>query len=224
MGKKIVVKKSELIGEMAALVTTPMVFDPAEEKLPLIVFLHGAGERGAIDGELEKRLMVHGIPKYFGADYNFRGLRCVTVSPECPEDNIWDQLVIPLKKFIDEIVEDYNCDENMVSITGISMGGYGTWSMITAYPDYFSCAAPICGGGVSWNTHRLNKGFKIRAFHGLDDDAVPFNNSLEMVTRARAFGADATLTAYDGVGHGSWVKAYEQTDVIEWLASQKRLG
>lgn len=222
MGNTVVVKKCELIGEMGALVTTPTGFDPATEKLPLIVSLHGAGERGEIDENLAKRVAVHGIGKYFGADCDYHGLRCVTVSPECPEENIWDQLVIPLKKFIDEIAADYNCDTDKISITGLSMGGYGTWNMITAYPDYFSCAAPICGGGVSWRTHMLKKGFKIRAFHGLDDDSVPFNNSFEMVTRARAFGADASLTAFDNVGHGSWVNAYEQTDLIEWLVAQSR--
>lgn len=220
--KQIITKKAEILGEMHALLTLPSDFSPEKEKLPLVVFLHGAGERGPLNEDSEKLIMTHGIPKYFGVDPDFHGLRCVTVSPQCPEDFIWDHFTVPLKKFIDDVAAEYNCDTDRISITGISMGGYGTWNMIMTYPDYFSCAAPICGGGVSWRTRALREGFPLRAFHGIDDDAVPFANSLEMVSRARANGADVTLTAYDKVGHGSWVNAYEQSDVIEWLVSQKK--
>lgn len=116
---------------------------------------------------------------------------------------------------------ELNGDPNRISLTGLSMGGFGTWAMITTFPDYFSCAAPICGGGMSWNCGGL-KDVRIRAFHGIDDQTVPFIYSQLMVEAARNAGADVELIAYDKVGHDSWTRAYEQTDLIEWLITQSK--
>lgn len=213
---------TEITGTLSGIVTVPDDFDAAKEKLPLIVFLHGAGERGDPAKDIEK-VRVHGIPKYFCADNRYKGLRVITVSPQCPSDMTWQRLVYPLMTFIKAVMQEYNADEDRVSITGLSMGGYGTWNMITAFPHFFSCAAPICGGGVPWETRSADLGgFRIRAFHGIDDGAVFVRCSLDMVEAARTAGADVTFTTFDHVGHGSWVNAYEQTDVIEWLASQRR--
>jgi len=213
--------KAEVCGKMAGIVTTPTGFDPAAEKLPVIVFLHGAGERG--DGspaEIEK-VKIHGIPKYFCADPDYKGLRVITLSPQCPDNMVWNHLVYPLMQWIRETVQMLNGDEDRISITGLSMGGFGSWDMLMTFPEAFSCGAPVCGGGLSWRAASL-KGMKIRVFHGLDDGAVPFGNSMEMVAAARKSGADVTLTAYDKVGHGSWLPAYGETDLIEWLAAQRR--
>ena len=209
-------RPSEIIGEMSGLVTVPRGYEKGKEKLPVIVFLHGSGERGPNDRSMAQRLMAQGIPKYFGADCEYKGVRAITLSPECPKNIIWSHLVFPLKKWIEEAVEFFGGDESRIAITGISMGGFGTWDMIQTFPHYFYKSAPICGGGTSWRCRNLANA-KIRVFHGLDDDAVPFGNSLEMVSRAVKAGADVTLTAYDKVGHASWVKAYEETDLIEWL-------
>ena len=202
------------IGKLSAIVTVPSDYKK-EEKLPVILFLHGAGERG---NDIEK-LKVHGIPKLFAKDPDYHGLRVITASPQCPENNIWNQLTIPLMKWIDTVVEKYNGDRKRIAITGISMGGYGTWDVICTYPEYFCCAAPICGGGMTWRTGALN-GKKIRVFHGLDDNVVPFSYSLQMVEAARKSGAEIDFFAYDKVGHNSWETAYEHTDLIEWLAAQ----
>lgn len=211
--------KSEIIGEMTGLVTLPAGYEKDKEKLPVIVFLHGAGERGANDDKnIIPRLATHGIPKLFLKDCEHNGIRAITLSPQCPENMIWDHLVFPLMNWIENAVEEFGGDKNRISITGISMGGYGTWDMITTFPKYFSCAAPVCGGGVSWRTRSLG-GVKIWAFHGIDDDAVPVENSLEMVKRAKHAGAEATLTTFDHIGHGSWVPAYEQTDLVSWLVN-----
>ncbi len=212
----------EIIGEMRGIVTVPEDYDGTKEKLPVIVFLHGAGERGDPKTDLEK-VRVHGIPKYFCLDNAHMGVRAITVSPQCPENVTWQRLVYPLMTFIKAAVAEYNGDEERVSITGLSMGGYGTWNMITAFPHYFSCAAPICGGGTPWETRSSElKDFKIWAFHGIDDPAVFVRCSLDMVEAARTAGADVTFTTFDHVGHGSWVNAYEETELIPWLSSQRR--
>ncbi len=205
----------EVAGTLSGLVTVPTGFDPAKERLPVIVGLHGAGERGT-DIELMK---VHGIGKHFSADPDYHGLRVITLSPQCPCGMAWDHLAFPLMTWIKAAVAELNGDESRISITGLSMGGFGTWEMLLTFPDYFSCGAPICGGGLSWRCDAL-RGKKIRVYHGLDDDVVPISYSQQMVDAARACGADVDFTAYDKVGHGSWYRAYAETDLIEWLAAQ----
>ena len=222
MGTELVfTRPAEITGIMSGIVTLPTDFDKEKESLPVIVFLHGAGERGKPEMPGMNRLKIHGIPKLFCADNDYHGLRVITLTPQCPENMTWINLTYPLKKWIEEAVAEFNGDTNRISVTGISMGGFGTWDMITSFPDYFSCAAPICGGGAAFRTRSLS-GVKMRVYHGLDDEAVPFTCSLEMTMAARKNGADITLTAYDKVGHGSWVPAYEQTDLVEWLAEQTR--
>ena len=195
------------------LLSTPDNYDPKTESLPLIVFLHGAGERGTDVNELKK----HGIPKLFdkGSD-----LRVITVSPQCDTGTTWNAQVKDLKAFIDHIVEEYNIDKTRISLTGLSMGGFGTWAMGIEFPDYFSALAPICGGnGMVWLAHLL-KDIPIKAFHGTEDDVVLYSCSVDMVEAVNKEGGKAELITYEGVKHDSWIQAYEQTDLIEWLMSQ----
>ena len=102
--------------------TTPTGFDPAKESLPMIVFLHGAGERG----EDIQKVLRHGIPKYFSADNDYRGLRVLTLSPQCPTDMVWSSMVRDVKRVIDEVAAENNVDLSRISITGLSMGGFGS--------------------------------------------------------------------------------------------------
>ena len=196
-------------------ITTPTDFDASRESLPLILFLHGAGERGN-DGE---RVGIHGIPKYFGADADYLSQRVVTLSPQCPEGEVWVHLTRTVKALLDDVMEKYNIDPDHVSVTGISMGGFGTWDMLCTYPNTFAAAAPICGGGMSWSIHTKTP---VRAFHGDADGTVPLNCSLDMVNALNARGGHAELTIYHGCGHDSWTRTYEQTDVISWLARARR--
>lgn len=205
------------INELRYIMTTPSGFDPSKESLPMIVFLHGAGERGD-DLDLVK---VHGIPKYFCADNDYRGLRVITLSPQCPADRVWNHMPDQIMDLIEHVASDMNVDKKRITLTGISMGGYGTWEMACMYPDYFAAVAPICGGGMVWRAGALTK-LPIRAFHGTDDFAVPYNASVEMVEAIKHLGGNATLTSYDNVGHDSWTSAYETSDVIEWLAAAEK--
>lgn len=192
-----------------------IVYTPKKvtKDLPLIVFLHGAGERGNGTTDLE-RVNVHGVSRYCG-DGTFE-LNAIVLCPQCPEGTVWNKMTVELKALIDKVAAKYNVNTKKISLTGLSMGGFGTWEMALTYPEYFSCFAPICGGGMAWRCDAL-KGKDIWAFHGDKDSIVAFSNSDEMVSKARAFGANVKFTVFAGVDHNSWEPAYLDTKVIEWL-------
>jgi len=202
---------------LKALVTTPPDYDPAKESLPMIVFLHGAGQRG---DDLEK-VKIHGIPKYFSADPCHLGLRVITVSPQCPDGLCWNNLARELYDFIVAATETYHADPDRVSITGISMGGFGTWEMLVSHPELFAAAAPICGGGMSWRIPQ-DLPVPVRTFHGDADPVVPICLSYDMADAVNARGGHCEFTVYHGCDHDSWSRTYEKTDVIEWLAGCRR--
>lgn len=203
---------------MNYLLTAPSDFDPKTEKLPLIVFLHGVGERGDDSEKLKK----HGIPKYFGKDEDYLGLRVLTLSPQCPMGYVWANLMRELKELIETVAADMNADPDRISITGLSMGGFGTWEMICCYPDMFAAAGPICGGGLPWRLNGLTHFPPIHAYHGDADDVVSVEFSKNMVEGVRKLGGEVELTIYPGVPHNSWTRTYEDTDLIRWLAQAKR--
>ena len=129
-----------------------------------------------------------------------------------------NQFVFDVKALCDNVVSQYPIDTKRISITGLSMGGFGTWEMGMTFPGYFSAMAPICGGGMAWRTPAL-KGKPIWAFHGNADPTVNISNSIDMVNGARKNGADVKFTIFDGVSHNSWDSAYLDTRVLEWLIS-----
>ena len=205
---------------LTGIVTLPSDYKEGE-KLPMIVFLHGAGEVGDGTDKTVQKVCVHGIPKYFTKNPDFGGLRVITASPQCIDGFIWDQETLFLKDWIDQAAEKFGADKKRIAITGLSMGGYGTWNMISTYPEYFCCAAPICGGGVSWRINERLKDFPIWTFHSIDDPSVPYENTVIMTKQARAMGADIQFTSYTDKGHGCWDSAYEDTRLINWLAGEK---
>ncbi len=211
-------KEETLIGQLTALVTLPAGHDPAKEKLPVIVFLHGAGESGRSTPETVEKVRVHGVPKLFCADADYKGLRVITVSPQCTDGLVWDQITLQLMDLIRSAVEKFGGDEARVSLTGLSMGGFGTWNLLTTYPGYFWRAASVCGGGVSWRVNETLRGKPIRMYHSVDDDSVPYEYSVLLARRARECGAEVELISYTDEGHGCWNRAYEHTDLTEWLA------
>ena len=179
------------------------------------MFLHGAGERGDTPEELPL-VRTHGIPKLLDDGC---GVRCVAVSPQCPKNGYWATKTESLLAFIDRMIETYNADPDRVSLTGISMGGFGTWFTALAAPDKFSCIAPVCGGGMPWAAPMLK--MPVRAFHGDKDTVVSPSQSIEMIDRLQQTNPDALLTLYHNVGHNSWDYAYTE-GLISWLISNKR--
>ena len=210
-------KEVEVAGKLSGIITTPTNFDPAKESLPVIVFLNGAGERGTSPD----LLLRHAIPKLFVRDPDYHGLRVITMSPQCPEGMTWNHLAFPAMDWIRSAVKEYNGDESRISICGISMGGFGTWEMLCTFPDYFSCGAPVCGGGLSWRADLL-RGQHIRVYHSVDDGCVPFSYSVQMVEAAKRNGAHVTFFPTDGYDHNCWDNAFEETDLIEWLVSNHK--
>ena len=185
------------------------------KKLPLIIQLHGAGERGCGKEDLEK-VDVHGFSKYLkDAEHD-----CIVIMPQCPDDTFWAARVESIIEFIEQLIKEYEVDEDRVYLTGLSMGGYGTWYTSMARPDLFAAIAPICGGGMAWNAGVLN--MPIWTFHGADDPTVSVSQTDEMVLKLREIGADITYTRMDGVGHNVWEHAYNK-ELIEWLLSKKRI-
>ena len=184
-----------------------------DENPGLIVFLHGAGERGY---DFEK-LYVHGPAKYI-RNGSFTP-KTVVLCPQCPEKYIWNLLTEELFELIESVVEEYSVDRTRIAITGISMGGYGTWEMGMSYPGYFSALGPVCGGGVSWRANLIGE-TPVWAFHGDADNVVPPVNSIEMCERLAESGGKVDLTLLHKVGHNSWEFAYERSTLLSWLAEK----
>ena len=188
--------------------------DIKNQKMPLIIQLHGAGERGSGKDDLEK-VDVNGFSKYLKTAEH----ECIVIMPQCPIDEFWAGRVESIIKFIEQLIKEYNVDEDRVYLTGLSMGGFGTWYTSMARPDLFAAIAPVCGGGMAWNAGVLK--MPIWAFHGADDPVVSVNQTDEMVLKLKELGADVTYTRMDGVEHGVWEYAYTK-DLLEWLLSKKR--
>lgn len=191
----------------------------AESKWPLLLFLHGAGERG---DELEL-VAFHGPVKIART----RPLPFVIVAPQCPAGRAWRKH--ELIALLDEVCAAHRIDRSRVLVTGLSMGGYGSWSPGLAYPERFAAIATICGGGETL-TPRMHgpkrrdalRTLGVWAFHGAADRVVVPAESERMVQVLESLGAKPKLTLYDGVGHNSWSRAYADPELWAWLAAQRR--
>jgi len=186
----------------------------SEKKWPLLVFLHGAGERGD-DLELLKK---HGPPKLLAAGQKFEA---IVVSPQVPLYNIWNPHAV--KALTDEITHTYQVDSSRIYLTGISMGGFGTWDTALAYPDTYAAIVPICGGaGVGFVMAERIKDLPCWIFHGDKDGAVSVDFSIKMHGALKKAGSTAKLTIYPGVGHDCWTQTYDNPDLWDWLFAQKK--
>jgi len=183
-----------------------------QEKWPLVLFLHGAGERG---DDLEK-LKVHGPPMQVSKGRKFP---FILVAPQCPDGHWW--YGNELSAFLDEIEQKYKVDKDRIYVTGLSMGGYGTWSLAGYNPKRFAAIVPICGGGTPYLT-RYYTDLPVWAFHGDQDGVVTLRNSEELIAALKSRGSDARLTVYEGVGHNSWSETYDNPEVYEWMLKQTR--
>ncbi|MCA9040929.1 MAG: prolyl oligopeptidase family serine peptidase, partial [Planctomycetaceae bacterium] len=182
-----------------------------QEKWPLVLFLHGAGERG---NDLEK-VKVHGPPKQAaeGREFPF-----ILVAPQCPAGYWWHPN--ELDGLLDQLEKKYKVDPDRIYVTGLSMGGYGTWALASYCPERLAAIAPICGGGVAYLTTEYQD-LAVWAFHGDQDTVVTLRNSEELIKRLKERGAkEIRFTVYEGVGHNSWTQAYDNPELYEWLLQQ----
>jgi len=186
----------------------------SEEKWPLILFLHGAGERGD-DLELVKK---HGISKIVEQQRDFP---FIAVSPQCPKFSWWTVELEALNALLDELVNTYAVDTNRIYLTGLSMGGYGTWHLATAYPGCFAAIAPICGGGDPEKAPVL-KNVPAWVFHGAKDNVVSPEESEKMVKALKAHGGNVRFTVYPEASHDSWTETYDNPELYEWFLQHTR--
>ncbi|PWU17393.1 MAG: phospholipase [Verrucomicrobia bacterium] len=191
------------------------------KRWPMILFLHGAGERGT---DIWK-VATHGPPKHVNEHPDFP---FIVVSPQCAEDHSWSNDV--LLSLLDGVNRKYRVDTNRVYLTGLSMGGYGTWNLGLAFPEKFAAIAPICGGGNFINVLLSQKektaAFKslpIWAFHGAKDPVVPVSESERMVEAVKKAGIkEVKLTIYPEAQHDSWTQTYANPELYEWFLEHKR--
>ena len=194
------------------------VFYPEQyAELPLLVFLHGAGERGT-DPQV---LYRHGVPKLVA---DGREIPAVVLCPQCPSDIVWDNIVFEVKDIIDSVVREYGIAPDRIVLTGSSMGGYGTWSVALTYPDFFAGIAPVCGGGMAWRLGALvRSNTPVRAYHGDADISVVPEYSKIMIERLKREGGDGELVLLPGMGHNDGANyAYRETELVDWLLSRRR--
>ena len=204
-----------------ALLAVPFAFDyllqlppgyASRRRWPLLVFLHGRGERGA---DL-RRIKRHGLPKLIASGRRFP---FIVVSPQCPDLEPWWNLTA-LDTFVTAIMRRYRVDSRRVYLTGLSMGGYGTWALATRHPERFAAILPICGGGEPRLARRLRR-LPIWAFHGAQDQTVPLVRSRAMVRAIRAAGGTPRFTIYPEAVHDSWTQTYARDDIYTWLLSHR---
>jgi predicted peptidase len=186
--------------------------DEENEEFPLLIFLHGMGERG----DDLNRLKVHGPPSFLD---NRKDFPFITISPQCPDTIIWNEEI--LLPFYDEIVEKYPIDKSRIYISGLSMGGYGTWLSICAKPNMFAAAAPICGGGDSEKLIAV-KELPIWVFHGAKDNITPISRSEKMVNQLKKLGNVVKFTIYPEANHDSWTQTYANPKLYDWFLSNKK--
>ena len=195
------------------LLSLPKNYRSSKKKFPLILFLHGSGERGS-NLELVK---VHGLPKMLEAGLE---LPCIVVSPQCPSDSRWDAEVLAL--LLDDLEKKLHVDPDRIYVTGLSMGGFGTWELAMRFPKRFAAIVPICGGGEPLFTFEITH-LPTWVFHGAKDDVVPLEYSQRMVNALKKYGnKNLKFTVYKNAAHDSWSKAYANPKLYEWLLEQKR--
>ncbi len=192
------------------LVVKPEKYDP-DDKYPLIIFLHGRGE----SGDDLKLVKVHGPFK----KVKELNLPVLIVAPQTPIDERWD--VDMLSPFVDHVLEDLPVDRERVYLTGLSLGGYGTWDLAVRRPEIFAAIAPICGGGKPTQADRI-KTIPVWAFHGAKDSVVPLKNTTDMVNALYKVGGNPRLTVYSYADHDSWTETYNNPALYEWMLKQKK--
>lgn len=185
-----------------------------DDALPLVLFLHGAGERG---NDLSQ-VVVHGPPRQV---ISGQELPFVLVAPQCSAGSWWAWHLDALDELLDHVVSTVSVDPDRVYLTGISMGAIGAWELATKFPDRFAALAPISGRGTPWMAPRLAH-VPVWAFHGDADDRVPHRHSQEMVEAVNNAGGNAHLTTYSGVGHDAWTETYDNPKFYDWLLAQHR--
>lgn len=209
----------------------PTNYDP-KQNYPLVIFLHGAGERGTDN----TRQLVHGMAD-FASDKIMETYPAFVIAPQCPDDQQWvdvpwsaDEHQMPERpsaslrqtlELVAAMQKEFSIDVGRIYVTGLSMGGFGAWDCIQRRPELFAAAAPVCGGGDAALAAEI-KDVPVWAFHGDADGAVKVRRSRDMIAALKAVGGSPKYTEYKSVGHDSWTATYRNPEFFEWLFAQQR--
>ena len=179
---------------------------------PLILFLHGSGERGTNLTHVGDE----GLPEILA-----NAPEAVIVAPQCPENARWTDYLDALETILDEVVAGTAADRGRVYLTGLSLGGQGAWFLAARAPERFAALVPVCGRSNPGAADRI-KNVPTWVFHGADDSVVPPNESEGMVDALEAVGGNVKLTVYPGTGHNSWTRAYSEPGLYAWMFAQRQ--
>lgn len=191
---------------------TPENYEKTQKKWPLLLFLHGMGERGNNLRLVKKNGPLKRLDD--GVTFPF-----IIVAPQCPEGSWWD--ADNLKNLLDHIIKDYKIDTDRIYLTGVSMGGSGTWDLANNYPEYFAAIAPVCPFFTPGDPGRF-KNLPIWCFHGEKDDVVPIDDSKRMIEWIQENGGTVRFTSYPDLAHNCWRETYSNPELYEWLLKHKK--
>ena len=202
----------------------------AGKRYPLVLFLHGAGERG----DDNRAQLVQGA-KDFASDEIMGKYPCFVVAPQCPGDAQWvdtpwsaDSHTMPAAptaplrmslELLSALEQEFSIDSHRIYVTGLSMGGFGAWDAIQRHPRRFAAAVPLCGGGDAALAKSIAQ-IPIWAFHGADDTAVKPKRSRDMLAAIKAAGGSPKYTEYPNTGHDCWTPTYRNLELYAWLFAQ----
>jgi predicted peptidase len=213
------------------------VLSPAKvekgKKYPLVLFLHGAGERG----DNNTAQLIHGSKLFTKAEHRAK-YPCYVIFPQCPNGKKWVEVDWSSKKphaapkdpsepmrltrlMLDQFLKDHPVDPDRIYVMGLSMGGFGTWDYCQRYPDFVAAAAPICGGADDSTADKI-KHIPIWTFHGSADTAVWPERTRSIVAALEKVKGNVKYTEYEKVGHDSWNRAFAEPELLPWMFAQKR--
>lgn len=189
--------------------------DEPTQHWPLILFLHSAGARGN-NLELVRR---NGIAHHLESGHD---LPFIVASPQCPAESHWTLHTEALNALLNEVVTRHRVDGDRIYLTGMSLGGAGTWMLAGVYPERFAAIAPVSARIVPLPLSRL-KDLPVRAYHGDADDVIPLSEAQRTIDALQAIGANAQLTIFAGAGHNAWQQTYNSPELYEWFLSHRRI-
>lgn len=212
-----IIKKFQInhINQLSTLIHLPEdYYSDSDTEYPLILFLHGSGERG----ENLQSIKKYGIHRYL----NILKIPAIILSPQCGSNYFWDKYIDSLVSLLAEMKKEFRVNQNKIYLIGISLGAYGAWNFAMQHPNLFAAIVPIAGGAMLPQYSYMMKDIPVWAFHGLKDNVVPAEESIKAVNALKNAGGNVKLTLVEEVGHELCTKVFEREELYTWLLKQNK--